>query len=505
MRRTRTLVLSLLLLTLSVCSRVRADDTPSADVQPDPKSVQRFGLAYRYPQAGWIVVHTEGEPYERGYQHGQLLAPEIAAFLRCLAAEQGYKAPDEAWRITRTMVNALFLRRYAKEYLEEMKGIADGASAAGAKFDKRPVDFLDIVCLNSYFEYSTLDSALHATPTGLEGVQFPKPQPKPLAPAQAMHCSAFVATGPATADGKVVFGHITMWGLYPANHFNVWLDIKPAKGHRVLMQTYPGGIQSGMDYYMNDAGLLVCETTLNQTPFDINGQPLASRIRQALQYADTIDKAVEILKTGNNGLYTNEWLMADVKTNEIAMFELGTASSKLYRSSKNEWFGGTEGFYWGCNNTKDRDVRLETIADAKNRPANVVFFPSMRDKVWQQLFNEHKGKIDASFGKKAFTTAPLASGGSLDAKFTTTDMAKDLKTWALFGPPMGRTWEPTAEQRRRFPEIRALLSNPWTVLHTTPPAEVVTESGESKAGPVVGPEKPAPAKEKDSKEEKQKP
>ena len=56
---------------------------------------------------------------------------------------------------------------------------------------------------------------------------------------------------------------------------------------------------------------------------------VASRIRKALQYADTIDKAVEILKKDNNGLYTNEWLLGDTKTNEIAMFELGTHKSKL--------------------------------------------------------------------------------------------------------------------------------------------------------------------------------
>ena len=60
----------------------------AADFQPDPRAVQRYGPAYRYPQAGWIVLHIEGEPYERGYQHGRLLAPEIAAHVRCFAAMQ---------------------------------------------------------------------------------------------------------------------------------------------------------------------------------------------------------------------------------------------------------------------------------------------------------------------------------------------------------------------------------------------------------------------------------
>ena len=441
-----------------------------ADFRPDPRSVQRYGPAYRYPQAGWIVLHIEGEPYQRGYQHGQLLAPEIAAYLRCCAAMQSPKAPTEGWKVTRTLVNALFVRRCDREYLEEMKGIADGAAAAGARFDERPVDLVDVVGMNALPEIETLPSALEATPTGLEGIRFPHDQPRAMPDPKPMHCSAFAATGPATADGKVVFGHITMFGLYASLHYNVWLDVKPAQGHRVLMQTYPGGIQSGMDYYLNDAGLLVCETTIRQTRFDVQGSALASRIRRALQYADAIDQAVEILRKGNNGLYTNEWLLADVKTNEIAMFELGTAKSRLRRSSKNEWFGDTPGFYWGCNNTKDRDVRLETLASTAAAPANLVWRPSDRDICWQRLYAKHRGKIGVDFGKEAFTTPPVAAYHSLDAKFTTTDLAKQLKTWALFGPPLGRTWEPTPDERQRHPEVRPLVSNPWTILHAEPTA-----------------------------------
>jgi hypothetical protein len=448
--------------------------TPAAradgpDFQPDPRTVQRYGPAYRYPQAGWVVLHIEGEPYDRGVQHGRLLAPEIAAHVRCFAATQGPKDPPAAWKQTRTLVNALFLRRYAKEYLEEMKGIADGASAAGARFDNRPIDLTDVVALNAWPEVMTLDRALDATPTGLEGIRFPleSPAPKPLPKPE--RCSAFAATGPATKDGKVVFGHITMFSLYPSNFYNVWLDVKPAKGHRVFMQTFPAGIQSGMDYYYNDAGLLCCETTISQTRFDTTGAALASRIRQAMQYADSIDKAAEILKEGNNGLYTNEWLLADVKTNEIAMLELGTHKTKLSRSSKGEWFGGTEGFYWGCNNTKDLEVRLETLATTDGRPTSTVWRPSDRDKKWLELYDRYKGKMDEGFGKVAFTTAPIAAYHSVDAKFTTTDMAKGLKTWALFGPPLGRSWQPTFDERQRFPEVQPLVSNPWTVLHAAAP------------------------------------
>ena len=49
-------------------------------------------------------------------------------------------------------------------------------------------------------------------------------------------------------------------------------------------------------------------------------------------------------------------------------------------------------------------------------------------------------------------------------------MARDLKTWAKFGPPLGQTWEPTDGERKRFDEIRPLIGNDWTMLYADPPA-----------------------------------
>ena len=447
-----------------------------AEFTPDPASVVRSGPAYRFPQQGWIALHIEGAPYQRGYQHGQLLAAEIADFVQSLANLKSPLAPTDGWRDMRTLSNALFLRRYDAEYLEEMKGIADGAAAAGAKFDDRKLDLVDIVAVNSAIEVEFLAAGLEATATGLEGGGSSEPADAEAPHELDDHCSAFAAVGPATADGGIVFGHITMFKLNYVRHFNVWLDIQPAAGHRVLMQTYPGGIMSGLDYYMNDAGLLVAETTIRQTSFDVAGQTVASRIRRVVQYGDSIDEAVRILKEANNGLYSNEWLFGDVKTNEIAMFELGTRESKLWRSGNDEWPGGTKGFYWGCNNAKDPAVRRETLASVADKPANLVFRPSDRDTVWLGLFGRCEGRIDANFGFKAFTTPPLAAFPSCDAKFTTTALAKELKSWCLFGPPLGRTWEPTADETRKYADIQPLVPNDWALLSASAPANAHSTS-----------------------------
>ena len=397
--------------------------------QPDPVSVQRFGKSWKYPQSGWLVLHVEGSPYERGLQHGHLLAREIVDYIKTLARTRSHKDPESAWKSLRLLTDTAFLRRYDVECLEEMKGIADGAAAAGAKFDGRRLDLLDIVTLNSDVEVGFLESALEATPTGLDAHKFDRHQASPPHVKRREMCSAFVATTPATdtSTGGVMLGHITMTDLSWVQHFNVWLDITPSKGQRFVCQTFPGGIQSGMDYYISASGLIVAETTINQTSFDVTGEMEASRIRRAVQYATTIDEAIEILAAKNNGLYTNEWLLADTKTNEIALFELGTKHTKLFRSGKDEWPGGTTGFYWSCNSPKDRNVLSDTVADPRGKPGNLVLHPARRDVAWLKLFDAHRqrGGLTEAFGFEAFRTSPIAAYPSCDAKFTTSAMAKD--------------------------------------------------------------------------------
>jgi len=398
------------------------------------------------------------------------MADEIAKYVDTLARNRYAKDPAEGWRTIRLLSDVLFLRKMDREFLEEMKGISDGAAAAGAKFNNRKIDLLDIVAVNVWQEFDTLESALGTMPTDLEGVKFSTP------PAVKQdHCSAFIATGPATADGKIVFGHITMFGLSFGPYVNVWIDCKPTKGHRFAMQAFPGGIWSSQDYYQNDSGILLCETTIAQTPFDATGDTLTTRARKAIQYAESIDDVVKFLSEKNNGLYTNEWLIGDTKTNEIAMFELGTKKSKLWRSSKDEWFGETKGLYWGCNNVKDPEVRLEAMRAGRTPPPKITWRASGRDKAWQAWYEKHNGRIDEAAAKEAFTSPSLALPSSLDAKFTTSDLAKDLASHAIYGPPTGKTWNPTQWDKNNHPDIKPLVSHPWTVLTINPPPEVKLE------------------------------
>ncbi|MBV9083948.1 MAG: hypothetical protein JOZ62_14820, partial [Acidobacteriaceae bacterium] len=66
---------------------VSIDETSSQGEWPLREAVQTFGPAYRYPAAGWIYLHIEGKPYDRGYQHGYLMAREIPEYLNRCAYE----------------------------------------------------------------------------------------------------------------------------------------------------------------------------------------------------------------------------------------------------------------------------------------------------------------------------------------------------------------------------------------------------------------------------------
>ncbi len=455
---------------------VSLDEASPKTGLPKLASVRTLGPAYRYPSGGWIYLHIEGKPYDRGYQHGFLMADEITSYMaRCAAVFEG--DPKQAWAQGRTMASALFLRGYDQEILEEMRGIADGANAAGAKFEDRPLDLVDIVTINSSTEISDLREALQLTPTGLEGITFKAPDwKKPVPPRYEWsngrvppnaRCSAFAATGKATRDGKMVIGHITMWPLTLAEQVNVMLDVKPATGHRVLMQSYPAGIQSGMDWYQNDAGVVLSETTIRQSPFDVTGTPEAYRARHAIQYGTSVQEVAKYLLDRNNGLYTNEWLMADAKTNEIGMLELGTHRTKFYQSSKNEWFGGTQGFYWSCNNAKDLNVRLEYAPDPKGTPEDLSFSPEPRDVKWVELFNKFKGQIDEQFGFLAFRTAPLVTSVAFDSKITNSDLASRQMLWAAFGKPNGREWVPSEFQKKNYSGNEGIYSSGYRVFNAT--------------------------------------
>src|SRR5262249_25910887 len=171
-----------------------------------------------------------------------------------------------------------------------------------------------------------------------------KQQGKPVTAAPAEHCSAFVATGSYTKDGRPVIAHNNWTSYMSGERWNAVFDIVPQNGNHIIMDGMPGLIHSGDDFGVNSAGIMITETTISRfMGWDPNGIAEFVRARKAMQYSNSIDDFARIMQEGNNGGYANDWLVADNKTGEVASLELGLKNVQLDRTK--------DGYFVGANFT----------------------------------------------------------------------------------------------------------------------------------------------------------
>jgi hypothetical protein len=442
-----------------------ACSSPSASVRADDP---RLAHASRRDEAGWVVLHLEGPPATIGFQHGWLAADEIAD---ALAMFRGYvpTAGKRDWSYFRKTATELFWPKLDEEERSEIDGIVEGARARGKDLDRA-----DVVAMNGWMELAW----------------YQIPQADARSNAAPGNCSAFIATGSWTKDGGIVMGHNAWIDYAVGERWNLVLDIVPEKGHRVFMDSFPGFIHSGDDFALNDAGVMVTETTITQFEgFDPNGTPEFARARRAMQYAGSIDEWVRIMSEGNNGAYANSWLVGDRKTGEIARLELGLKSRPFEKTK--------DGCFVGSNFPADEGLRKgETKFDATDENSS----PNARRKRWEQLMAENRGKIDVEIGKRfladhvdarthdehasartlcghedldaeaspEWDSPAFEPGGACQAKVTDAKLAEKLSFWACTGHACGVSFRvrPFLEEHPEFawqkPFLRDMPAGKWT-------------------------------------------
>ena len=436
----------------------------------------RLQKAYRFQKGGWTCVHLEGSPSDLGFQHGYLLAPEISDALEAIKLFDTHQTQRD-WEFFRTTARQMLWPHIDTEYQQELQGIADGAKAHGVD-----LDVYDIVALNAFEEVP--DYYL----PWLNKQQKSAKAPKLVAPG---NCSAFIATGSATKDHQIVIAH-NNWTSYLAGaRWVVIFDIAPEHGNRILMDGFPGVITSDDDFGMNSAGMMITETTITQFEgWNPNGKPEFMRSRKALQYANSIDDYVRIIKEGNNGGYANDWLIGDRKTGEIAYLELGLKNTPLWRTK--------DGYYVSSNFARDpKVIRQETTFD----PNDASSSPNARHARWEEIMKQAKGKIDvamaqqflsdhfdsfekkdqpnerglcghvdtSSRGVKEWAWDAYNPGGAVQGKATDSTMAAKMSFIARAGHPCGADFlageflDHHPEFAWQKPLLRDMKAGPWTV------------------------------------------
>src|SRR5215470_17531122 len=249
-------------------------------------SENRLIKASKENKNGWIYVHLEGSPSDIGYQHGYLLANDIDTSIQAVAYLLEHDT-HRNWDFYRGAARNFLWPKLDQEYKDEINGIVAGLHAQNKNYDS-----LDITAYNAmeelaYYYVPMLDD-LNKPGTGNN-----------KAPG---NCSAFIATGSFTKDGKIVIGHNNWTEYIIGQHWNVIADIVPEHGHHMLMDCMPGFIHSGDNFVITDNGILITETTITQFKgFDSTAIPEFMRARKASQYAKNIDEVIQIFVTGNNG------------------------------------------------------------------------------------------------------------------------------------------------------------------------------------------------------------
>jgi hypothetical protein len=461
MRRTSVVVVVLLLgLAFALVSR-------------EPQTDPRLKHASRRPeQNGWIFVHLEGAPSDIGFQHGYLLAPEIRDTLHTVSVEMIHEEKKD-WQFFRDKAQNMLWPHVEAEYRAELQGIADGAVARGVK-----LDVWDVVALNAWLEMPYFDKV------------YDKQHNIPTTTASAgEHCSAFVATGSYTKDGRVVIAHNNWTSYQTGERWNIIFDVVPAQGNHFLMDGMPGLIHSGDDFGVNSAGIMITETTISRfNGFDPDAVPEFMRARKAMQYSASIDDFARIMKDGNNGGYANDWLVADRKTNEIASLELGLKNVTLDRSR--------DGYFVGSNFPINEKLAKEETEFDLNNPGES---PNARHVRWKQLMEQNKGKIDVPAAQRFLAdhldtfenkidpdertlcghidlskrgdvpwVPAYGTAGAVQSKAADAAMGEAMTLTASLGHSCGIGFK-AAEHLRKHPEfawqrpiLRDMPSRPWT-------------------------------------------
>ena len=436
------------------------------------KDAKLAGAFRRPEQNGWIYVRLQGKPSVVGYQHGYLLAPEIEDNKRAIELSTTHET-GKTWDELRAISKKIFWPGVPGEYRQELAGIASGLHARGGK-----LDVIDLVTMNAYMEFDYYLNDLKRR-TGSQ-----------TAHATAEHCSAFIATGNYTKDGKIVIGHNNWTDYLTGTRWNIVFDIAPAEGHHILMDGMPGLIHSADDFGVNDAGMMITETTISSFHgFNEHGIPEFVRARKAMQYSESIDDFARYMEAGNSGGYANTWLIGDRKTNEIGRLELGLKNVTLTRT-KNGYFAGSN----FPINPKLIKEETDYPADDPNAPNNC------RHRRWDQLMAQYKGKIDVAAAEKFETDhydvitheidpnerticghidrssrgmpgwqPPYSPAGVANAKVSDSAMAERMSFIAGVGHPCGVEFHAVEHLKKHTefaweaPLLHDMKANPWTV------------------------------------------
>ena len=405
---------------------------------------------------GWITVKVSGSYYEMGYQHGQILRKQIekARDVMKYLVKKYYKTSLNEY--VSKCISFVKETDEWKNIFDELRGIRDGCSSA--------MSLNELIAWNMYLSMEEVYGSITGLNTG-----------------SVERCSAFIATGSKTVDGKILMAHNTHCDYASGFISNIVMHMVPsAPGtYPFVMQTLPGLVCSSTDWFISETGIIGCETTISKIkyiPDFEKGVPYFFRIRKAMEIGKTLDDYVSIMMEQNAGDYACSWLFGDINTGEIMRFELGKKTHGIDRTK--------DGLFYGMNSAFSKELLLKETNDTElNDPMTINGSRNVR---LNHLLNSQK--IDLKYAKKVLADhydhgenkfrkgmrgickhkecekgENYKIAGAVDGKVTDTTMAKKLKFVGRMGSSCGRVF-----LRKDYPDVPDCIDNmpryKWTRL-----------------------------------------
>jgi len=369
-------------------------------------------------EQGVKIVNIKGSHYQMGYQHGYLLAEPISVMLKktqpaavAVIAKTLHSDWETAWQ--KYQAGADVSASYVPEcLLEEMRGIADGATAAGY-----PTSLDEIRTWNSMYDQWCIYAHPHfwnVDDPDTRG-QYHETGPGTRALAGA-GCSSFSAWGDHVGhQGKMIFckneDNLNLPGQL--EHRYMFIS-EPENGPAHLYLAFPGMV--GFDGGFNENGISVMtqyDASIHET---MAGYGLGVLTRLALLNGEDLDSALEVFKSNprRTGI---AYHCADAKKQKAAVIECSAKvttvryplknTSCLWQSNHSICYPDYMG-YSGYNYVQDQrlvyelsDVSsVQSYLDSMKEPYNFVVPAPSRFERYDQLLHDHYGDITLETAKE---------------------------------------------------------------------------------------------------------
>ncbi|MBA7498490.1 hypothetical protein ES704_01227 [subsurface metagenome] len=364
-------------------------------------------VPYEIPRSPRVteVIFVSGTNYEMGYDYGYQVAEQIRACVDGCWMKAITKAGNYDEAIGRLQGFQYYIKKYTPELIDEMIGIANGATAAGFK-----TSYADILVVNCdpYFGGVSNDD--------------PKPSPLDEVPPKEYQikyeikieestslnlpdysnavasvgdelndesCSRWAVWGDATKDGKLLCGD-SLDGA--GQRLFTYIGFPDEGNAFIAVADYYGDIS--INPHMNNKGLWLSAGAL-QGPRDIDtgyGIPLNMARRHLSQFCENAEDAKdELLSWVTPGKRGHNCILADTKGNAY-IFELSHVL-KTYRKAGDfgeiDWVAAANTFVIPENCA---------LCDPPIEP----FVNDWRIRQLWGFFSQYVGDVDLEFGKMIY-------------------------------------------------------------------------------------------------------